>query len=79
MFKIGDIVKINFEESSIMKLDKEVLIHIKEWDKKHYNVHKITDICTSGLWTNHEIKRYELDDNYMFFTDEINKISDEAN
>lgn len=78
MFKKGDIVKIDFESQSILKLDKEVLIHIKEWDNQLNGVHKITDICISGLWTNHEIKRYELDDNYMFFVDEINKINNEV-
>lgn len=77
MFKIGDTVKINFEASSMIKLDKEVLINIKKWDKQFYGVHKITDECTSGLWTDHATKRYELDNNYMFFTDEIYKINEE--
>jgi hypothetical protein len=77
MFEIGDKVKIDFESKSINKIDDNTLADIKKWDKEHNGIHKITDICTSGLWTDHEKKRYELDSYYMFFSNEINKIDKE--
>lgn len=74
MLEIGDTVKINFKVESMLVLDKDVLADIKKWNKQHNGIHKITNICSSGLWTNKEVKKYELDSDYMFFLDEINKI-----
>lgn len=75
MFKKGDIVKIDFASDYLLnEIDKEILKDMKKWDKEYNGIHKITDIFTSGLWTDHETKRYELDSYYIFFSNEINKI-----
>lgn len=76
MLKVGDKVQVDFESTSINKLDKEVLINIKKWDKQYNSVHKITEVYTCGLWTDKEIRRYELNGYYIFSENEINKIEE---
>lgn len=73
MFKIGDEVKIDFELKSVNKINDNALADIKKWDKKCKSIHKITNIFTSGLWTEKEVQRVELDGVYVFFVNEINK------
>lgn len=68
MFNLGDRVKIDFDK---LKVNKDVLKPIQEWDKCKNNVHVITNIFYKFKYRKHEKLRIELDGDFVFYENEL--------
>lgn len=74
MLNKEDIVSINFE--SLSELDKLALKDMKKWDKELNSKHKITNIYINKAYLPDKNTRYELDNEYVFYENELNKINE---
>lgn len=71
MIEKGSLVKINFAncDSSLPKSTKQ---NLYKFDNKYNSVHKVTNIYIKNLYAGkQEIKRIELDGEYVFYEKEL--------
>lgn len=68
--KEGSYVKLNLLKLK-EKVDSNTLVNILEFDDKHKNIHKITKVYSKNLYTKDRTYRYELDNEYVFYKDEL--------
>lgn len=83
-----EVVEKNFREqlknnsSPIMQfvdIDQQVineLNSIKEFDKEHGDIRKIKSISIAGRFTKNETKRYTLDNEFVFYKDELIEVEE---
>lgn len=76
--KKGDIVKINLLELQ-KNLNDKIFEDILKFNESYKNIHTVTNIYKKNMYTNHEVKRYELDNEYVFYENELIKIKNGRN
>lgn len=73
MLNKNDIVSIDFK--FLPELPESILTDLNKWDEELNNRHKITNIFINKAYLPNKNTRYELDNEYVFYENELNKIN----